>query len=93
MECRDYPGGHIVDPDPCAGSLVGICGEESWLMVGIGLLEVFEDDGRFVEWLRASAVGRAGERWNEAARVQSEERLRFVVGVDFDVLVGDLLLF
>lgn len=62
MEGRNDPGSHIVDPDPCAGSFVGICGEKPWLMVGIGLLEVFEDDGRFVKWFRASIMGGAGQR-------------------------------
>lgn len=61
MERRDDPRGHVVDPDACAGSLVGMCGEELRLVIGVGLLKVFENDSRFVERLGAAVLGWAGE--------------------------------
>lgn len=57
-------------------------------MVGKRVFEEFADDGAFVE--RFIVVLQGGD---EAARVESEEGLGLVVGVDFDVLVGDFFLF
>jgi hypothetical protein len=33
-----------------------------------------------------------GEGWDKSTRVQGQERLWLVVGVDFDVFIGDVLL-
>ena len=57
-------------------------------MVGKRVFEKFADDGAFVQ--RFVGVFQGGD---EAAGVEGEERLGLVVGVYFDVLVGDFFLF
>ena len=57
-------------------------------MIGVGVFEEFADDGAFVE-----RFGVVFQRWDEAAGVKGEEGGGFVVGVYFNVLVGDLLFF
>lgn len=90
MEGGDYAGGDIVDPDPGLGSGIWVLGEEVRTMRGVCFFEELQDHGGFVEglWMR---VCWTGERRYETAWVQGKQRLGLVVGVDFDVLVRDLL--
>jgi hypothetical protein len=57
-------------------------------VVGKGVFEELADYCAFVE-----RFGSVFERGDEAAGVEGEEGLGFVVGVYFDVLVGDFLFF
>lgn len=58
------------------------------VVVAVDVLQELEDDVALVEGLVVVL-----ERGHEPARVELEQRGRLVVGVDFDVLVGDLLFF
>ena len=57
-------------------------------MVGELLVKEFAKHIAFVEWLVLEL--KCGD---ETSGVEIEERLRFLVGIDFDVLIGDVLLF
>ena len=57
-------------------------------MVGESVFEEFADHRAFVEGFVVVLQG-----GDEAAGVEGEEGLGLVVGVDFNVLVGDFLLF
>jgi hypothetical protein len=57
-------------------------------VVWVSVFEELADDGALVE-----RFGVVLERWDQTARVESQERSGFVVGVYFDVLVGDFLFF
>lgn len=88
----------VVDPDPASGPLVRIIGVEIlsiFLRVRVNFVQVLADDGALVERLCLLPIGSFGtaERGHQAAWVELEEGLGFVVGVDLDVLVGDLLFF
>lgn len=57
-------------------------------MIGISVFEKLADDGALVQRLVVVLQSR-----DEAAGVEGEEGSGLVVGVDFDVLVGDVLFF
>lgn len=88
MKCRDDAARGEVRPDPHAGAVVRVLGEEVRRVLREGLLEELADDGRFEERFVVVA-----ERGDQAAGVEGEEGGGFVVGVDFFVAVGDALFF
>jgi len=92
MKGRDDAGGNVVDPDLGAGLLIGVGGVQAGF-VGGGFVEVLADDIGFVDGEGGAVLLRAAEGGDEAARVEGEEGGLFVVGVDFNILVGDGLFF
>jgi len=75
----------VVGPEARGSACLGLRGEERRACIEV--FEVLHYDGGFVR----GPCGAVAQGRNEAARVDVEERLRFLVGIDFDVLVGDVL--
>ena len=87
METRDNARSAEIRPYPRSGALVDVFGQEMRCVVRVGFFEKLADDGRLEKGLVVVL-----ECWYKAAWVEVEERFWFVVGVYFDVLVGDFLL-
>ena len=92
VEGRDDARRDVVDPDLHARPLVPVGRVEARGLRGLPVQEL-ADDVRFVEGLGGAVGLGAGEGRDQAARVEGQEGGFFVVRIDFDVLVRDLLLF
>lgn len=88
MPGRNNPARAEVCPDAGAGFLIGVGRQQTRAVVWVSVFEELADDGALVE-----RFGVVLERRDQAAGVEGEKRGGLVVGVDFDVLVGDFLLF
>jgi hypothetical protein len=81
----------VVDPDLHPRLLVLVGGVQAGC--GRRLVEVFADDVGFVERLAGAIFLWAAQGGDETAWVESQEGFLFMIWVDFDILVGDLLFF
>jgi hypothetical protein len=75
-------------PDTSSRSFIRIVAKELGSMIEVRFFQKFAEHRALVEWF--VVVLKCGD---EAARIELEERFRFVVRVDFDVLVWNVLLF
>ena len=85
---RHDPAPEEIDPDAHARALIQVAREQALAVVWVGFFEELENHVAFEERLAVVLEGR-----DEPARIQLQEGLGLVVGVYFDVLVGDLLFF
>ena len=88
MECRNNARRAEIRPNPRAGALVHVFRQQMRRVVRIGFFQELADDGAFEQGFVLVL-----ECWYQTAGVEVDERFWLVVGVDFDVLVRDFLLF
>lgn len=87
MEGGDDPAGAEVGPDAGPRAVIRVPGKQARAVVGVGVLQELADDGALEQRLVVVLQSR-----DQAARVELQQRVRLVVGIDLDVLVGNLLL-
>jgi len=88
MKSGNDPARAEIRPDPRSRFEIRILRQQSRTVVRVGVFQKLADDCAFVE--RFVVVL---ECWHQAARVEFQEGVGFVVRVHFNVLVGNFLLF
>ena len=84
---------HVVDPDFASGFGIFVRRKEEWFVIGKGLVEVLADDVRFVEGFRRTVLLGTTKSRDQPTWVEGEVGWIFMVRVDFNVTVGEVLLF
>lgn len=79
---------HIICPDPCSRTLIGICRHQVRSVLWECFLEKLAKNSALIQ--RLSLVLQCG---NKAARIEIKQRLWLVIRVDFNVLVLDAFFF
>ena len=84
VEQRNHVAVDVVGPEAASCPGLRVRGKE--VRAGVDVFQVLHDDGGLV----GAPCWAVAEGGNEAARIDVKERLRLLVGIYFDILVGYL---
>ena len=97
VESRHDARADEVNPDPTPRSFIGVCRVQIlsiFSFICVDFIQVFADDTALVERLGLfAAVDGTAQRRHEATWVEFQKGGGLVVGIYFDVLVGDAFFF